>query len=118
MDAEEWDKAHDCFHSGITIANREGSQGLLARSYERQGDCFMRQNHRGDARKSYDEAAKAYRRLPGEEDQVGRVERKIQGCHLIHYEEITAMPLWGIGDLRPPGVFQHSGEVRRSHNTA
>lgn len=99
VDAEDWVSAHKCFDTGIEIASREGSQGLLARSHERQGDCYMRQHRRADARKSYDEAAKAYRRLLGEEDQVNRVEQKIQGCHWIHYEDITAMPLWGIGDL-------------------
>ncbi|KAG8684838.1 hypothetical protein FRC09_015119 [Ceratobasidium sp. 395] len=99
VDIQDWKAAHQRFEAAVEIAQRERSQGLLGRSRERQGDCYLRQDLRAQARKCYDDAARAYRSLPGEEDQVHRVERKIQGCHRIRYEDITSMPLWGIGDL-------------------
>ncbi|KAG8745060.1 hypothetical protein FRC10_008912 [Ceratobasidium sp. 414] len=103
VDIEDWRAAHWCFDTAAEIATQQRSQGLLARSRERQGDCYVRQEMLSQARRCYDAAAVAYRSLPVEEDQVQRVERKIQGCHRIRHEDIAAMPLWGIGDLPSMG---------------
>ncbi|QRV99144.1 receptor-interacting serine/threonine-protein kinase 1 [Ceratobasidium sp. AG-Ba] len=94
VDDEDWESAHNRFDAAVDIAVREGDQGLLGRSRERKGDCYMRQSLRGEARRCYDDAARAYRKLPGQEYQVGRVEAKIQECHRIRHEDIDAMPLW------------------------
>ncbi|KAG8682033.1 hypothetical protein FRC08_015234 [Ceratobasidium sp. 394] len=103
VDIEDWRAAHWCFDAAAEIAVQQRSQGLMGRTRERQGDCYVRQGMRAQARRCYDQAAIAYRSLPGEEDQVSRVERKIQGCHRIRHEDIAAMPLWGIGDLPTMG---------------
>ncbi|KAG8772846.1 hypothetical protein FRC12_002859, partial [Ceratobasidium sp. 428] len=69
VDIQNWEAAHQRFELAAEIAQRKRSQGLLGRSRERQGDCYLRQDLRAQARKRYDDAARAYRSLPGEEDQ-------------------------------------------------
>ncbi|QRV85055.1 Tyrosine kinase domain protein [Ceratobasidium sp. AG-Ba] len=94
VDDKDWEAAHNRFDAAVDIAVREGDQGLLGRSWERKGDCYRCQDLRAQARRCYDDSARAYRNLPGQEYQVERVEEKIQLCHNIRHVDIDAMPLW------------------------